>query len=185
MAIYQYNIDFFPRQSIVDKFGQIPTHLFIDHDAHEKHWEKDLDADYDFEDALTIRWWEKVNSKFTDIEPLIDAFTKPIEWSKKYTDSRSYGDNDTNDIYFALTTEGFIDEFSCRIDLRSLDKRFIENLFKIALRLDCLIMDRKGNLFEPTFDKFVENVRLSNSFKFVNNPTDFLDKLASGEIKPE
>jgi hypothetical protein len=185
MAIYQFNIDFIPRQSVVDKYGQIPTHLFIDHAAHEKHWQKDLDSDYDFEDALTIRWWDNTKNKFTDIEPIIDSFTKPIEWSKKYADTRSYGDNDTNDIIFALTAEGYIEEFGCRIDLRELDKNFIENVFNIARRLDCLLMDKKGNLFEPSLDKLIENIKLSNSFKFVSNPADFLDKFSKGQIKPE
>jgi hypothetical protein len=185
MAIYQFNIDFIPRQSIVDKYRQVPAHLFIDHDAHEKHWQKDIESEYDFEDALTIRWWDKAKSKFTDIEPLIDSFVKPIEWSKNHADTRSYGNNESNDIFISLTTDGYIDEFGCRIDLRELDKNFIENIFVIAKQLDCLLMDRKGTLFEPTFKKLIENIKQSNSFKFVSNPTDFLDKLSTGQIKPE
>jgi hypothetical protein len=185
MAIYQYNIDFLPRQSIVDKYGQIPQHLFIDHVAHEKHWDKPSDSEFDFEDALTIRWWDNVNSKFSDIEPLMNVFTKPIDRSGVHSDTKRYGDDQTSDIFISLTAESFINEFSCRIDLRVIDKAFIENLFIVAKRLDCLLMDRKGNLFEPTFDKLIENIKQSNSFKFVSNPTDFLDKLSTGQIKPE
>lgn len=185
MAIYQYNIDFIPQQAVIDRHGQIPTQLFIDNDAHGKQWEKDDESDYEFEDALSIRWWDKVRAKFSDVESFIDSFTTPIEWSKNQTDSRSYGNNDTNDMYFSLTPDGFIEEFGCRIDLHDFDRNFIDNVLTLAKRLDCLLMDRKGNLLKPDIDKLVVNIKTPNSFMFVSNSTDFLDKLSSGQIKPE
>jgi hypothetical protein len=186
MAINQYNISLIPRQSIIEKYGELPTQLFIDHDAWQRHFDtKDFDSEYDFEDAQTINWWRDRNVVFKDIELYIDSFTKPIEWSKNSTDSKSYGDNSTNDFFIGLTNEIHIDEFSCRIDVSNLDQNFINHILVLTKRLDCLLMDKKGNLFEPTFEKLVENIRKSNSFKFVSNPLDFFDKLSSGEIKPE
>ncbi len=186
MAIYQYKIDFIPRQSIVDKYGAIPDHLNIDHEAWERHWNKGkIESDYDFEDALTTPWWKERKVLFKGVEPFIDSFTKPVEWSEEITDSKSYGNNDTNDFSIGITEEGYIEDFGVRFDLRELNKNFIENIFTLAKQLDCLLFDRKGNLFEPTFDKLIENIKQSNSLKFVSNPTDFLDKISSGQIKPE
>ena len=186
MAIYQYKIDLIPRQSIVDKYGDIPNNLLIDHEAWERHLNKEnIENDFDFEDALTIPWWKERKVLFNEIENFIDSITKLIEWSKDYTDSKSYGNNDTNDFSIGLTDEGYIGDFGVRFDLRELDKKFIENIFVLAKKIDCLLIDRKGNLFEPTFDKLVENIEQSNSFKFVSNPTDFFDKLSSAQIKPE
>ena len=186
MAINQYNISLIPRQSIINKYGELPSQLFINHEAWKRHLEtKEFDSEYDFEDAQTINWWKNREAIFKDIESYINSFTKPIEWSKNYTDYKSYGDDKSNDFYIGLTDELHIDEFSCRIDVSKLDQSFINHILIITKRLDCLLMDKKGNLFEPTFDKLVENIRLSNSFKFVSNPLDFFDKLASGDIKPE
>ena len=186
MAIYQYKIELIPRQSIVEKYGEIPTQLFIDQEGWQRHWEKaDIEGEHDFEDALTIPWWTERKIPFKELESFIGTFTKPVEWSKDFTDSKSYGNNDTNDFSIGLTTDGFIEDFGCRFDLRELDNNFIEHIFIIAKRLDCLIMDRKAKLFEPIFDKLIENIKESNSFKFVTDPTGFFDNLSSGKISLE
>ena len=186
MAIYQYNIEFIPRKSILDKYGEIPNRLYIDHDALKDHLEKDnLESNYDFDDAFTIRWWEERKILFSEIEPTIISFEKPVEWLKDSADLRRYGNEATNDLTFVLTEDGLIEDFGCRINISILDKNFIDNIFTLAKQIDCLLIDRKGNLFEPTYDKLFENIKQSNSFKFVSNPTDFFDKLSSGQIKPE
>jgi hypothetical protein len=186
LAIYQYHITLIPRQSLVDKFGTIPNKLTIDNAAWTKHWDKaDINADYDFEDAMNILWWIDRQIPFKTIEPFIDSFTKLVDWSKNSTDYKSYGDNDTNDFSIGLTNDDCIEDFGCRLDLRELDRSFIDNILSLAKQLDCLLMDKQGNLFEPTFDKLVDSIKQSNSFKFVSNPTDFLDKLSNGLIQPE
>ena len=186
MAIYQYNINLIPRQSIIEKCGFIPETLPIDNEAWSKHWNsKSLEADYDFEDALNYPWWSKRKTDFKSIEPFIDSYTKPIEWSKHYAGIKTYGDNDTNDMSIDIADDGCIENFSCRLDLRKFDDIFITNILKIAKQLDCLLMDRKGNLFEPYGEALWESIQQSNSYKFVDNPTDFLEKLSSGQIKPE
>jgi hypothetical protein len=186
MAIYQYTIKFIPRQSIIDKYGEIPNQFSIDQEAWEKHWEKeDIESDYDFEDALTISWWDNRSILFKNFEPFVDAFIKPVEWADNSIGSKRYGDDKTNDFSIELDTDGFIEDFNCRFDLRNLDKHFVINILSLAQQLDCLLLDRKGNLFQPTFEKLIENIKLSNSFNFVINPADFLNKFSNGIIKPE
>jgi hypothetical protein len=73
---------------------------------------------------------------------------------------------------------------SSRIDLREIDRSFIDNVLTIVKELNCVLLDRQGNLFEPTPENLSDNTKKSNAFKFVTNPTDFLDKLGK-EIEME
>ncbi len=186
MAINQFNITLIPRQPVLDKFGKLPTKLFIDHDARQKHMDtKDFDAEIDFQDDLTINWWQESQAKYADIEPYISSVLRPIEWSKNIDDFKSYGDKKDNDLSISLTDKIHIDEFDCRINVAQLDKDFITHVLALAKRLDCLIIDKKGNLFEPTLESLIENIKDSNAFKCISNPSDFFDKLSSVQIKPE
>jgi hypothetical protein len=73
---------------------------------------------------------------------------------------------------------------SFRIDLREIDKSFIDNVLTIVKDLDCLLLDRHGNLFEPKPEILSDNLKKSNAFKLVTNPTDFFNKLGK-EIEME
>jgi hypothetical protein len=115
MAINQFNITLIPRQPIVDKYGSVPTKLFVDHIARQKHFDNDFEAEFDFEDDLTVNWWRHNKIKFADIEPNVTLLLRPIEWTEKYDDFKSYGDNNDNDISISLTDKINIDEFDCRI----------------------------------------------------------------------
>lgn len=174
MAIYQYHIELIPRQSIIRKSGKIPKSIVIDHDS-----SKDMDG------AVTENWWDERQILFADIEPYIDSFAKPVEWLKDSKDLKSYGDTATNDFTIGLKDFMYIEELDCRIDLRELNLNFINHVLEIAQKLDCLLFDKKGNLFEPTLPELIENIKQSNSFMFVTSPFDFLDKLSTGQIKPE
>jgi len=186
MAIYQYDLYLIPRLSIIDKYGEIPTQLFIDHEAWKKHWAKETWEDgHDFEDALTTNWWKESKLLFKEIEPFIHSFIKPVAWSKLSTDHKAYGNNDTNDFSIGLTVEGSIEDFHCRIDLREIDRNFIDRLLALAKQMNCLLLDRNGNLFQPTFDKLTDNLKHSNAFKFISNPRDFVDKFSNGQIQSE
>ena len=186
MATYQYKVYLIPRKSIAEKYSKIPSQLFIDLEAWEKHWAKESVEDvYDFEDALTIEWWKERGVLFEPIEPLILKFAKQVKWTMNSLTSKSYGNNETNDISIDLTEDFFIKQFSFRIDLRKLDRKFIDNIFSIAQQLDCLLLDRKGNLFEPIVEVFLKYAHQSSAFLFVENPSDYLYQLSNGTLKPE
>ena len=107
-----------------------------------------------------------------------------VEWTKKFENGGDYGNNDTNDISIAKNEPGNLDEFSFRIDLMEIDKNFIDSVLTIVRDLDCLLIDRQGNLFEPTNENLSDNIKKSSAFKYVANPTDFLNKLGK-EIRME
>ncbi|MBI3133815.1 MAG: hypothetical protein HYZ14_03985 [Bacteroidetes bacterium] len=185
MAINQFNITLIPRQPIVDKYGSVPTQLFVDHAARQKHFDKDFEAEFDFEDDLTVNWWRHNKIKFTDIEPNVSSMLRPIEWTEKYDDIKSYGDKNDNDISISLADKIYIDEFDCRINVVLLDKNFINLILNLAKQLDCLFIDKQDRLFEPTIENLIDSIKTSNAFKFASNPSDFFDKFSSGQIKPE
>jgi hypothetical protein len=107
-----------------------------------------------------------------------------VEWTKRSETVKDFGDNETNDISIAKGEAGLLEEMSFRIDLREINRSFIDNVLTIVNDLDCVLLDRQGNLFEPKVDSLSDNIKKSNAFKFVTNPTDFLDKLGK-EIEME
>jgi hypothetical protein len=184
MAIWQFNLTLIPKSALISKYNCIPDELFIDKGGWENHFAKnDLEEAYNFEDALTINWWDKSIITISQLFPVL----KNIPQSQSDIDGLKYfGDADTNNICISLKENtNQIDEVSCRIDLRKLDKNFINSVFSLARQFDCLLMDRKGRLFEPTRDDLIERVKLSNSYRFITNPEKFLNDLSDDLISPE
>ncbi len=185
MAIWQFTLYFIPKQSLLNKYPSIPEKLHIDHDAWDKYYkENELTDEYDFEDALTINWWSNSNILTTDVFPILNYY-EPIS-QDSFGSVKYFGNADTNNITVCYNKEtNKIEDLDCRIDLRKIDTKFINNVFDFAKQFECLLMDRQGRLIEPVFSKLMDAIKLSNSFRFVTNPTDFLDDLSKGIIKPE
>lgn len=76
-------------------------------------------------------------------------------------------------------------ELSCRLDLRQIDKGFVGKFLSLATRFDCLLMDRQGRLYEPTIENLFDSIQLSNANRFIDDPTQFLDDLSKGIETPE
>ena len=99
---------------------------------------------------------------------------------------RYFGDADTKNICVCLKANTRqVEEISCRVDLHKPDVRFVNSVFYLARHFDCLFMDRQGRLFEPKRHEFIENVKLSNSYRFVTDSEKFLNDFSDGLISPE
>ena len=185
MAIWQFNIYLIPKQSLLNRFDEIPEQLYIDHEGWSDHLRNgDLDDKPVFEDALSIFWWVDIQIPFNPI--LFLEFGNIQDWTKDAVDCKNYGNPDTNDLYVSFDEkENYIQEIGCRIDLRNIDKRFVGSLFSLAVKFDCMLMDRKGRLFQPSFADLFRSVELSNPNRFVNDPGQFLDDLSKGIVEPE
>jgi hypothetical protein len=173
MAIYQYHLTVIPRQSILRHWDIIPVKVQVHNNLA-----------FDEDDLINVKWWDKQQIDFGTFEKRILTFADKVEWTKEFKDGGSYGDNETNDISIYMDDTGHLDEFSFRIDLREVDKEFINNVLTVAKDLDTLLLDRQGNLFDPTHENLADNIKNSNAFKFVTNPADFLNKLGK-EIEME
>jgi hypothetical protein len=172
MAIYQYHVTVIPRQTILRYWNPIPGKVLY----HENPKFGD--------DLINLNWWENINTDFDDIEKRIRSFANQVEWTKRIEGMKTFGNNDTNDITISKTELGQFEGMSFRIDLREIDKIFINNVLTISKELDCLLLDSQGNLFEPTLKNLVDNIKTSNAFQFVLYLTDFLNTLGK-EIKIE
>ena len=172
MAIYQYHLTVIPRQTILRHWNPIPDKLQY------------RDNPEFGDDLINFNWWDNLNTDFDDIEKRIRTFADQVEWTKRTEGIKTFGNNDTNDITISKTELGQLEGVSFRIDLREIDKSFIDNVLTISKDLDCLLLDSQGNLFEPTHENLADKVKTSNAFRFVANPTDFLNKLGK-EIEME
>jgi hypothetical protein len=146
----------------------------------------DLDGKPDFDDALTISWWLNLNININELLPTLKEFGELQEWSAKAIGLRRFGDTETNDISVCFDNETHnIEEVSCRIDLRKVNKGFIDKALALAARFDCLLMDKQGKLYEPTIKNLLDTIQSFNAGRFVENPKQFLDDLSKGIVTPE
>ena len=100
MAIWQFNLTLIPKSALINKYNYIPDDLFIDNDGWENHFAKsDLHEAYDFEDALTINWWDKSSIRVDQLFPIL----KNIPESLSDIDGLKYfGDADGNNVWWSL-----------------------------------------------------------------------------------
>src|SRR6478752_831076 len=141
MAIYQYHLTVIPRQSLLRHWDIIPVKVQV-HD----------NPVFDEDDLINVKWWDKEQVGFETIEKRISDFANQVGWTKGSEDVKTFGNNDTNDITIVKSELGQLDEMSFRIDLREIDRHFIDNVLTIMKDLDCILLDRQGNLFEPTHE---------------------------------
>ena len=146
----------------------------------------DLDKESDFEDAFTISWWLDLNINLDVFLPLLKAFGEIQSWTQDSEGLRRFGNTMTNDItvYFNDATK-IVEEVNCRLDLRQLDKSFIDKIFSLAKQFDCLLMDRQGRLYQPLMTALFDTIKLSNANRFVGDPEQFLKDLSNGIVTPE
>jgi hypothetical protein len=78
---------------------------------------------------------------------------------------------------------GKIEELQFRADLREKYLRFLQEMIALAKKYDWLLMDVKGNLANPKMIEIIRLIKISNSYKFVQNPMGFLTELGEGKIE--
>ena len=172
MAIYQYHLTVVPRQTLLRLWNIIPVNVILHNNP-----------TFDEDDLINVMWWDEATVNFKEIEKRILDFTDQVEWTKSSKDVKDFGDNDTNDISIGQGDSGLLEEMSFRIDLRKIDRHFIDNVLTIVKDLDCLLLDREGNLFEPTLDNLANNLKASDAYEFMTDPKDFLDKLGKERLR--
>ena len=187
MAIWQFYIYFIPRQSLLDRYNHVPTKLEMNKEGWADYIEKfNLDEEPDFEDALTISWWTNLNLDINVLLPTLQQFGELQEWTTTCDGLRRFGDTETNDISVSFDDKtNKVEELSCRLDLRQIDKGFIDKMLSLATQFDCLLMDSQGRLYEPTIKNLLDTIQLSNANRFVENPRQFFDDLSKGIITLE
>ena len=187
MATWQFHIYFIPQKALLHKYGYLPDQLKIDKESWSAYISNsDLDEEPAFEDALTISWWLDLDINKNDFLPLLKPFGDIQKWTEQTNGIRSFGDSRNNDITVCFNDNTHkVEEVSCRIDLRLPDKNFIGNVLSLAIKFECLLMDRQGRLYQPTTTALLETIKLSNASRFVENPEQFLENLTKGMVAPQ
>ena len=187
MAIWQFHIYFIPKKSLLNKYGQVPTQLLMDKENWNDYFQNsDLDKEPEFEDALTIHWWLDLNINLDNFLPLLKIFGDIQSWTQNSDGLRSFGDTDTNDISVCFNdSTNLVEEVSCSLDLRQLDKGFIDKVLSLATQFDCLLMDKQGRLYQPSIVALFDTIKQSNANRFVGDPEQFLNDLSKGIVTPE
>jgi hypothetical protein len=187
VAIWQFHIYFIPRQSLIDTYGHVPLQLEMNKDGWSDYIRNgDLDNKPEFEDALTVQWWLNLNLDISKLLPILQKFGELQEWTARTDGLRSFGDTETNDISVCFNHQtNRVEELSCRLDLRQVDKGFVKKFLALATHFDCLLMDRQGRLYEPTVENLVDKIEQSNANRFVEDPRHFLEDMSKGIVTPE
>jgi len=193
MAVWQYQLNIIPKEAILEKYGSIPNELLIDHDGWEKYWEELVDIknlpEPNFEDAKTIKWWNKIKLDVKRITEQVDKLISRGDWNDDEEsgfigwkgDSEKEEDNDAH-IVFDVKTK-IISEFQFRTDLRNKGNatKFLNGMLNICDQNDLMVLNTKGTLFEPKSELIFEDLKKSNAVHFLTDPEGFLDKIAKEE----
>ena len=175
MAIYQYYLAFIPKIGLLKKHEVIPNQIEIGQQT-------------EYFEANTDEYWELAQIPFHEIKVGIDKIVEKANWGNN-NDSfnwKTYKSEIDNDAWMSINPEtGNITELSFRADLREPNLKFLNGMLELAKTHKMMLMDRKGNLLNPEFNEIKSFIKMSNSFKFLENPEKFFDDLHNGIISIE
>ncbi len=152
MATWQYEFIVVPREPIRQAFGEVP---------------KEIEPE-----AFDSRnWWTDMHAPSEN--ELSELLARGSSWSDSM---RTWGatDGDRIDLYF---DEDELHEILVRIDLRNVSRTFMHGVLELANRYDCVFRTEDGTLLRPEFGVLLQDIAKSSAFRFVSNPTKFLEQL--------
>jgi hypothetical protein len=189
MAVWQYLLIVIPKKAILEKYGEIPNELLIDHEGWEKYWGNIADIEIlpepDFEDANTIKWWTNINLDINETSEQIDKLVSRADWGQDSINcinwkgsSENKEDNDCF-ISFDPNTQT-VDEFQFRTDLRNKENstKFLNGMLNLCQQNNLMVLNSNGVLFEAKSELIFNDIKRSSAATFLSDPATFLDKLA-------
>lgn len=109
--------------------------------------------------------------KFLDV--LNTTFCKKKSWCKLI---EQFGNLDSTCFEFILNGDDVVEEISLRIDLRNITKAQLQIICAFAQKNN-LYIEFEGELYDTTINKLITIVCTSNSYKFMQDPKEFLENL--------
>ncbi|ASK32157.1 hypothetical protein CEY12_19550 [Chryseobacterium sp. T16E-39] len=184
MAIHQFKLNLIPEKGVLDILGMIPPKLDINFEERIEHYhlKKDnlLESSDFFEDALSIDWWDSIHVSPTEIIYYISKLfpTHVIKNSNSYYWKYYIVNSIDHDASLVLDKQSEkIEELYFRADLRESGLVFLNQFIEIAKKYNCLLLDVKGNLIRPERNEVYKLITLSDNYRFLVNPEDFLNNL--------
>jgi len=168
MAIYQFYLGAVPKSALIKKHGQIPNKIGVS--TKSGYFESDIE-----------KYWNLAEIAPKEIISEIDKIVKRGDWGgedKFFHEWKSGKKQADNDVRMDLKKDsGNIEELYFRADLREEKLVFLKNM--IEQKFDWLFMDRKGIIVEPDFSEVSKRIVVSDNFKFLENPVQYLKDLKS------
>lgn len=103
----------------------------------------------------------------------IDFLEKQTSWTE---DIVQYGKDDETCIQF-LYEEDLLEEISCRLDLRSLSIKMLEQVMEYINKIEGMIL-YENKIYFSNINDMVELIKKSNANKFCQNPMNYFDELS-------
>ena len=159
MAIWQFSIVFIPRKNLINRFGEIPKNI-----DDEVLWKENLEGGVElpnnYEDFLSCL-----------------GLKEKLKWTPE---CYNWGDYD-NGTHISID---FQDRNKISVDARfhvgEWDENFAIVVLEFAKMCDCVLLTNNDNIIEPKLDLFIEEMKNSNSYRFCENPIEYLQ---SDEVK--
>lgn len=100
----------------------------------------------------------------------------PRDWGGE--DHQTWGKTDTNDFWVVWVKETrIVEEIRFRIDLRNVDRSFIDLILGIAERFNLKLKLIHVELLEPTAENVMRALDESDAQRFVQDPIKFIEGL--------
>ncbi|KRD10031.1 hypothetical protein ASE21_09925 [Flavobacterium sp. Root901] len=163
MAIWQYLLIVVPKNSIDKNYNIFETN--------KTEFLPDTDS-----------FWKNFGGSITAIISELDLILPKADWGNEtYLNWKGNGNNnEDNDACIYLTDDATqIKEFQFRIDLRKASNvtNVLKSILELCKRYDLVLIDLKGEIFEPELKDIVNSLRTSNAFSFITDPINFFENL--------
>lgn len=108
---------------------------------------------------------------------LIDEISRVLPAASSWSSSiRVWGIEDS-DRFEIVWSAGNIDDVLARIDVRKLSKQFLQSIVDLAKRHDLVLLTTNKSIIEPDLGVLLEAIKSSDAYRFVMDPTGFLERL--------
>lgn len=124
-------------------------------------------------------WWQAASLLPNYSEQLAQFAPRTKSWS---ADIEIYGEEEGNCLKVSHDEERVVSVW-VRIDLRQLDRSFIDGVLSFARSQQCHLVNIEGRLIAPELDSLRIALKDSRAYRFVANPQKYLEELKENPIQ--
>lgn len=135
----------------------------------------------------TNSFWKDFNSDIPSIISELDQIIPKADWGNEtYLNWKGNEQNEEdNDACICLSDDKLkIESFKFRIDLRKVSNitEVLQSILNLCKKNHFILIDLKGEIFQPNLEDIFKSIRASNATKFLNDPIQFFEDLSKKKI---
>jgi hypothetical protein len=160
MAIWHFRSILIPEVILRRKYSTMPTKVAVE--------------------MIDFPWWSEVEAQ-QGLERWINSLLPPLEpWS----DMRRWGYEHGHRVYLTYADQNLakIEEISLCIDARCVSDELIDTYCRIASKLECVFLTRRGEILIPEKVSILRAVKTSVAGRFLEDPVATLRGLECPSI---